>query len=122
MWVSFGTACTGIFIPVYLDGAIPAVLAAGGEHFQEGSAWWTFERLREAAAVDFARAAPVLREGWSALEEKIEHERQGVESEAREFALADDGDRAAAMLTDFMGRMVEELLERVEQLRARITG
>jgi secernin len=122
VWVSFGTPCTGIFIPLYLDGAIPAALATGGEQFQKGSAWWTFERLREAAAIDFARAAPMLREGWSVLEEKIEHERQGVESEARQLALSDEGDRAAAMLTDFMGRMVEELLERAEQLRARITG
>jgi secernin len=121
VWVSFGTACTGIFLPVYLEGAIPAVLARGGERFSEDSAWWSFERLREAASVDFARTTPILREGWSVVEEKVEHERQGVEAEARAAVRAGDRDGAAALLTDFMARATAAALERAEELRAQIS-
>ncbi|MEE8581071.1 MAG: C69 family dipeptidase [Myxococcota bacterium] len=122
IWVSFGTPCTGIFMPVYLEGAIPARLARGGESFEKDSAWWVFERLRESAERDFARTTPVLREGWAVIEEKIEHERGQVESEARVLAVAGDRDGAAAMLTAFMDRSVAAILEHAEELRARITN
>ncbi len=29
VWISFGTPCTGIFLPVYLHGVVPAVLTCG---------------------------------------------------------------------------------------------
>ncbi len=120
IWISYGTPCTATFIPVYLEGALPAVLARGGESFEDDSAWWIFERLRESASRDFARYTPLLREGWSVLEEKIAHERLEVELEARVAAVEGDRDRAAAMLTGFMARSVVATLEHAEQLRARI--
>ncbi|MCZ6783162.1 MAG: C69 family dipeptidase [Proteobacteria bacterium] len=122
VWVSFGTPCIGLFVPLYLDGAIPAVLAGGGERFEEDSAWWVFERLRLAAAGDFTRHTPVLREGWSVLEEKIDHERREVEAEARAVAVTGDRDEAGALLTAFMGRTVASTLDRAEELRARIAS
>ena len=122
VWISFGTPCTGIFVPLYLDGPVPAVLARGGESEARDSAWWTFERLREAAAADFTRNTQILREGWAVLEEKIEHERQAVESEARVAMVRGDRDHAGILLGDFMLRTVGAVLDQAEALRARIAS
>jgi secernin len=121
VWISFGTPCTGIFLPVYLDGTLPVALARGGEEPDESSAWWTFKRLQDAASVDPMRLTPVLREGWLELEQEIEAEREPIERRARGSARMGDRDGAADLVSDFMARSVEAALKRAGELRARIS-
>jgi dipeptidase len=109
VWISFGTPCTGTFLPVYLDGVIPAELARGGAAPEPDSVWWTFKSLQDAAGRDPARLTAVVREGWAALEEQIEAERESVEARARRAARL--GERDAA---------VEAACARARELRARI--
>jgi secernin len=120
VWVSFGTPCTGIFLPVYLDGVIPASLARGGEEPEPDSAWWVMKGLQDAASSDPVRHTPVLREGWADLEERIEAERLRAEVAARRAAAAGDRDRAAAIASEFMVATVEQALKRADELRAHI--
>lgn len=120
VWISFGTPCTGVFLPVYLDGVIPAALARGGATPSEGSAWWTLKRLEQAAERDFERHTPVLREAWAGFEEKLESERVRVEAQAADAARDGETDAASQVLSDFMARSVEEALHRATELRARI--
>jgi secernin len=120
VWIAFGTPCTGIFLPVYLDGAIPAALARGGEDPDSGSAWWVFKRLQDAVEPDPARLTPLVREGWADLEEKLEAERREREASARTAALAGDVDRAAETVTEFMEQSVAAAMLRAEELRARL--
>jgi len=120
VWIGFGTPCTGIFLPVYLDGILPASVARASEDFDASSLWWTFQRLQESASTDFARAIPLVREGWAPVEEKIETERQRVESEARAAVIAGDDDRSAGLLGDFMARTAGEVQACAESLRTRI--
>jgi secernin len=120
VWISFGTPCTGIFMPVYLDGQLPAVLAAGSGEPQaepvEESAWWLFHRLHEAAAEDFEYFTPMLREGWAPLEERIDYERRNVESRARTEVAAGDRDEAALLISEFMQRTLAEIQDRAAEL------
>jgi dipeptidase len=120
VWACFATPCTGIFLPVYLDGVIPAALARGGKEPEPDSAWWIFWRLQEAAGADPVRHTRVLRAAWAELEKSIEAERPAVETAAREALRAGDRDGAAEHVSDFMERTVEAALELAEALRARI--
>jgi dipeptidase len=120
VWVSFGTPCTGIFLPVYLAGVIPAALARGGEYDDGDSAWWTFHRLQEAASVDSRRHTPVLRKGWAELEERIENERVQAEDAACVEAAAGRSDRAAEIVSDFMEHTADSALQRARELLAQI--
>jgi len=121
-WISFGTPCTGIFLPVYIEGIIPTCLARGTSEETSGqeSAWWVFERLRRVASRDFDTAIPLLREGWTILEEKIEHERESLEREVRRAVVAGERDEAAQHLTAFMARTVRAALERAQELESRL--
>jgi secernin len=120
VWISFGTPCTGIFLPVYLDGVIPASLARGGEEPEPDSAWWVLKALQDAASADPVRHTPVLREGWADLEERIEAERLRMEATAARAAAAGDRDRCATLASEFMASTLEQALKRAEELRARI--
>jgi len=118
--VSFGTPCTGIFLPVYVAGAIPAALARGGEHDDSDSAWWTFEHLDSAAALDSARATPLVRAGWAELEQWIEVERGRAEAAARAEVAAARPQRAAEIVTEFMDRSVVAAIGRSRELLAQL--
>jgi dipeptidase len=120
VWISFGTPCTGVFLPVYLDGNLPAALSRGGAHTEADSAWWTFKRLQDAALADPELHTPELRREWGEFEVRIEAERLRVEASAREASASGDGGRAAEIVDDFMARTVEEALKRAEMLRDRI--
>jgi secernin len=118
VWISFATPCTGIFLPVYLDGVIPPELARGGPSYEADSAWWTFQHLEEAASADFALHTPRLRAAWSKLEEEIEGERGEVEA-----AAAAEGDRDAAgkLLSEFMARSAGRALAEARRLADCVT-
>jgi dipeptidase len=120
VWVSFATPCTGVFLPVYLSGELPALLSRGGAEAEPGSAWWVFHELQEAASPDFARNTPLLRREWRALEEKIDIERRGVESFARTAAVTGNADEAARALTEFMERTATEAVDLARHLRERL--
>lgn len=73
-WVALGSPCASTFLPVYLDGELPAALAAGGDDADMVSAWWRFQRLSE-----WALAAPPdrfleLQACWSAREAELQAE------------------------------------------------
>jgi len=117
VWISFATPCTGIFVPVYLDGLLPPAFARGGQVATPDSAWWRFKQLQDVASIDFPRWTPWLRDAWAPLESQIEGERREVEQRAR----ASHGrDAAAQVLNEFMARTAEQVLKQAELLRQRI--
>jgi secernin len=120
IWISFGTPCTGIFLPIYLHGAIPAALAGGAKPSQPDSAWWAFKKLGDAAGEDLERHTPVLRAAWGEFEDRLEGARLTVEGLAREASAAGERDFAAQLVSDFMERTAAEALERANRLCERI--
>ncbi len=120
VWVSFAAPCTSIFIPVYLSGVIPDVLARGEGVPTHDSAWWSFHALQEVAAADFSRASPMLRRAWRPLEEQIEIERVAVEASARAASVSGDRDESGSLLTAFMERTAAAAIGRATELCALI--
>jgi secernin len=121
IWISFGTPCTGVFLPVYLEGVLPPALARGGEETDSDSLWWILKHLQDAASADWSRNTPLLRTAWAEFEEEVEAERLEVEAAGR-IALASHGrDELARVLSDFMARVVEGAIKRAELLRTRLS-
>ena len=120
VWISFGTPCTGIFLPVYVHGVVPPELARGVETPEPDSAWWVLTRLQEAASADPAACTPRLRRAWAEFESELEAERLEVETAARASLESDDPDpdAAAAGLSAFMARCTERALARATELAA----
>jgi hypothetical protein len=128
VWISFATPCTGIFIPVYLQGVLPAALAASGtapggdsgsdpgpidvDDRVEGDSMWEVMRvLQERAARDFEHTLPILRRAWAEHEEAIELDRIRVEAEVRMLFGEGEGERAAWRLSEFMQSTTDRILE-----------
>lgn len=104
VWVSFAVPCGGVFLPVYLDGTIPAALARGSECVEDGadSLWWKFTNLERAASKDLAKSIPFLREAWKPFEEQVECDRVEAEEEAVSLTASGDLHGASLRLSRFM--------------------
>jgi secernin len=120
VWISFATPCTGVFLPVYLDGVIPPELARGGAEPDADSAWWSFKVLQDAAAADFPLHTPVVREAWKGLESRAEAERAGVEARATRARRSGDDAEASRILTAFMGRIWREAIAQAREIASRL--
>lgn len=112
VWISYGTPCSGIFLPVYLDGVLPARHARTGP----SDAWQVFARLNDAVAKDAARQTPLVREAFLALEQRVERERLEVEAEARSAG----ADHASDLLTAFMTRTLDAALALAGEVTERL--
>jgi dipeptidase len=105
-WIGFATPCTGVFLPVYLEGPLPASLARRTEEPGAPAAWERFRRLDVAASRDPRRHTAFVRARWSPLEERIERERAEVER----AAAGSDPTTAADSISDFMDRITQAVL------------
>jgi secernin len=102
-WASFGSPCVGAFIPLYVDGEIPAVLSGGGAQPTADSLWWQFKRLLTAVERDWPRYGPPVRQALDHFEAEItEHLRT-----------AHMATRPATDRTAFMQATVDDLQERL---------
>ena len=121
VWISFATPCTGVFLPVYLDGRIPPALARGGAEPDAASAWWAFKVLQDAAAADFPRHTPWLRDAWKGFEARVEAERVGVEAEAASARRAGSHAVVTKLLTDFMARVWRDAVSQARELASQLS-
>ncbi len=117
VWIGFGPPCAGFFLPVYLGGVIPAALARGGGSPGAGVGS-KLDELAAAVAAEPESRGPLVAEGVRELEEKLDAERLEAEALAQRALDAEDGDRAAELLSDFMAHCVEAVLRRAEALRS----
>jgi dipeptidase len=113
VWVSFAVPCSGVFLPVYLDGIVPAAMARGGHTSDEyaDSLWWKFQALELAAATDLERNIPWLRDAWKPFEKDLERERTLAEGEAATLHRDGDAHAASLRLTRFMEETVARAAE-----------
>jgi dipeptidase len=121
VWISFATPCTGVFLPVYLDGRIPPALARGGAEADAASAWWAFKVLQDAAAADFPRHTPWLRDAWKGFEARVEAERLAVETDAAAARRSGSHAVATRLLTDFMARIWRDAASQARELASQLS-
>jgi dipeptidase len=107
----------GLFLPVFVEGELPEVLAQGGASYTQDSPWWQFRELSRAVYVDLEARAAIVRNRWAPLQDRLLATAYDVAREGRR--LLDDGRRADAteLLTNTMAENTETMLETVTELR-----
>jgi dipeptidase len=115
-WACLGAPCVGIFVPLYIAGTVPAILARGGLEPSEDSPWWRFRRLLELVETDHEKFGSLVRNEWDRDESALAEEADRVERE-----LAEDPADPAPRLTDFMDRSVDRVLTRLTEITAKLS-
>jgi secernin len=63
-WCSLVTPCISIFLPFFVDAAVPEALAQGAGSFTPASPWWRLKRLLNRAAENWVESFPRLQAHW----------------------------------------------------------
>jgi dipeptidase len=67
-WFALSSPCTGVYLPLYVEGKVPETLTHAARELEPESAWWRFNRLQRAVVEDFAGRLPRVREAFDRLE------------------------------------------------------
>lgn len=124
MRYAYSLPCTSVYIPAYCTGALPPLMSASGEKFDENSLWWLFERLATAVSADYERYAPFARIGAANLDEELETQAAKAERAAARAARAGRPEEAKAVLNEAMNQSARQAaafaVKQFEQIRAAI--
>jgi dipeptidase len=70
-WCSLVTPCTSVFLPFFVDAAVPEALAQGAAAFTPASPWWRLKRLLDRAAGNWAASFPRIRAHWQGWQQEL---------------------------------------------------
>jgi dipeptidase len=68
MWASLAAPCTSIAFPLFVNGTLPPILAAGGEKVSSDSPWWRFRKIQDLVAAAPDQLAPIVWKHFRPLE------------------------------------------------------
>jgi secernin len=113
-WVSLAGPCTGVFLPLYLQGDVPAVLGRGGPEPDNTSPWWRLKALRDAALAGSRRELVRLQAYWGEWERHLLHEAEEVAGRMQAARRSAGKAKARRLASGFMARAVDETLRRLD--------
>jgi dipeptidase len=119
LWASLATPCTGVFLPLYLEGDVPAAYARGGAAPDRASPWWRFKALQDAVLTGPRAELVRLQRFWGEWEQELASRSELLAEEVRTLQRGGDGEAVRRLTSRFMEDNLEETLRRLEAWEAR---
>jgi dipeptidase len=116
LWACLGSPCTGVFLPVYLNGELPPELSRGGTQPDPQSPWWRMKALRDDALAGPRDGLVQLQESWSELERRLLDETERLATELASLPNRGLEPAGRRLKTELMAGAVAEMLRRLEGL------
>ena len=115
-WCSFYSPCLGVFLPMFIEGELPPVLAIGNEEPSDESPWWLFRQLSLQSRSDKIGSISTIQERWKRFQKCLFESAYKIAKAGRE--LIDDQCQAEAkqLLTKYMAENVEVMLKTVREM------
>jgi secernin len=118
LWASLATPCTGVFLPLYLEGNVPAAYARGGASPDRASPWWRFKALQDAILARPRSELVRLQQSWGEWEQELASRSERLAEEVRTLQRVGDGEAVRRLTSRFMEDNLEETLRRLEAWEA----
>jgi len=119
-WCSFYSPCLGLFLPIFLEGELPSVLALGGQIPSAESPWWGFYRLNQLARQEPESRMGWVRSRWQSLQTSLLVSAYPLAEQAKK--LIDSGEEATArrLLSDYMAENTRQMLGQLRRMLAEL--
>jgi len=118
LWVSLAAPCTGVFLPLYLEGDVPTAYARGGVSFDANSPWWRFKAFQDAVLDRPRRDLVRLQQHWGEWEQELAFRSERLAMEVRTLQSRSDRDAVRRQTSRFMEENLEEALRRLDAWQA----
>jgi dipeptidase len=114
LWASLAAPCTGVFLPLYLEGEVPAAYARGGASPDRASPWWRFKSLQDAVLARPRSELVRLQEFWGEWEQELASRSELLAEEVRMLQRRGDSEAVRRETSRFMEGNLKETLRRLE--------
>ena len=114
LWVSLATPCTGVFLPLYLEGDVPAAYAVGGASPDRASPWWRFKALQDAVLARPRSELVRLQRFWGEWEQELASRSELLAGEVRTLQRRGDREAVRRETSRFMEGNLKETLRRLD--------
>jgi dipeptidase len=118
LWASLAAPCTGVFLPLYLEGAVPAAHAIGGADPDRASPWWRFKALQDAVLAGSRQKVVRLQSYWAEWERELVSRCERLAEEVRALKGAGDSEGVRRLTSRFMEDNLKETLGRLDAWEA----
>jgi secernin len=118
LWASLAGPCTGVFLPLYLGGDVPAAYARGGGSPDRASPWWRFKALQDAVLARPRTELMRLQRSWGEWEQELASRSELLAEEVRAVRRHGDSEAVRRLTSRFMEDNLEETLRRLEEWEA----
>ena len=115
-WCSFYSPCLGLFMPTFIEGELPPVLAVGSDTPTEKSPWWRFHRLSRVTRTHPEDGIALVRDKWQGLQDQFLETAYPIAREARHLIDSGSEQEATQLLTGYMTRNTQAMLDTVTEL------
>ena len=115
-WCCLYSPCLGLFLPTFMEGALPVALANGDAAASHDSPWWLFHQLSRVARARSESGIGLVREGWSSLQGELFESAYAMAAEGRRLMVAGQDTEAARVLTGYMAESLASMLEKLSQM------
>lgn len=115
-WCSLYSPCLGVFLPIFIEGDLPAILAVGEAKPSDDSPWWLFYRLSRVVRAEAKTRIPTVREQWAKFQAQLFETAYQIAYEGRRLIDKGETDTAAHLLTDYMQENVSTMLAMVSEM------
>ena len=114
-WCSFYSPCLTVFLPIFIEGTLPSVLAVGAEVYDDGSPWWLFHELSRVVRKRPEERVVLVRNGWREMQEGLFETAYSVAEEGQRLMDKGCEGEAEKLLTDYMAGNVRDMLVGVRE-------
>jgi dipeptidase len=118
LWASLAAPCTGVFLPLYLDGDVPAAYALGGADPDHASPWWRFKAVQGAVLARPRDDIVRLQRYWGEWELEMAARAERLAEEIRALQRAGDGEAVRQLTSRFMEDNLGDTLRRLDAWEA----
>jgi secernin len=123
-WCSLYSPCLSLFLPIFLEGTLPAVLTQGDATPSNDSPWWLFYQVNQAVMRDPDHWAPLVRTYWQPFQEELLTSAYALAQRAQRSIQAGQQEEAKHELTQYMAdnaaRMVTMVTTLVRELEVKV--
>lgn len=119
-WCSLYSPCLSLFLPIFIEGHLPAVLTLGDATPSAESPWWLFHKLNHLVLNGTPDGAAQVRARWQPIQAALFTSAQIIAHQAKQ--LLDDGHSAEATtrLTAYMAANATQMINTVRALHAEL--
>ena len=109
-WCSFYSPCLAVFLPMFIEGKLPEVLAIGDETLSDDSPWWLFRQLSLKLRLEEPELIPVVQAKWRELQTQLFTTAYEIAKEGKFLIERGCENTANQLLTRYMAENVDTML------------